>query len=652
MKTFFKWFFPLMVISAICIYYQYQEIVFYKPQSIHHWRQSDCASLTLTYAQEKNPWYEPQIHGLINDLGTSGNVAPSEVPLYYKIVSALYHVFGQTDFWLRCINTILFIGGIYSFCLTLIHASKSILWGSLSGSLLLTSPILAYYGNNFITNTPALGIALMGLSSWYCFIKTYKFAYYYLFIVLFLLAGSLKLPALFLFLAIIGSEGWALLLHRKRHISWKQLFTALIVVITPLLSWVWYARSYNTLHQTTYFSTTIFPIWMYSPLEVKEMMHTMWEHWGTHYFHNSLNLLFLISFLVALLPRTFSKTSLKPYFFFLALLAFAFFFLQFYTFVDHDYYTINLFIIPAVLILMLSETLANTQKNRALLALIPFGLLVFNAVHARENLNWRYSPAANQIKYDRPFLYDAHTESFLDSTGVLPTDTIIFLRDASHTPLYLLNRKGWTDHKMEFKNRKPLIFNQDSAQIAASIQHGAKYLLVAGKSDMENLRYIRPFAKKLLGVYKGLYVFSTVGADSISFFSQNIIHSKTLLKDGFNQYPYNGRKNVGALRVLPSNEFSETHLIDSLKTGDKLLVTIWRNSSGNGAIPVIQGNNHAVFEQQINVVNRQGQWNQLLQEHTITPEDSTNGLKVFIWNPKGDTAYFDDLEIKLVSAKP
>ena len=36
-------------LALVAIFYNYQEIVFKRPQSVHKWRQSDCASIALNY---------------------------------------------------------------------------------------------------------------------------------------------------------------------------------------------------------------------------------------------------------------------------------------------------------------------------------------------------------------------------------------------------------------------------------------------------------------------------------------------------------------------------------------------------------------------------------------------------------------------------
>lgn len=160
-----KWLFIglLLIIAAL---YNYQTISFKRPQSTHHWRQADCASLALMYYQNGMKFFEPQTHNLTSDNGTTGYVAPSELPIFYYFIAFLYKIFGYHDFIYRIANTLIFLLGLYYLFKLFALVSSSIFWGICGSLLFFTSPVLAYYGNNFITNSSSLSFSIMG---WYLF---------------------------------------------------------------------------------------------------------------------------------------------------------------------------------------------------------------------------------------------------------------------------------------------------------------------------------------------------------------------------------------------------------------------------------------------------------------------------------------------------
>ena len=51
MKRYQSYFLFFVALIMVAYFYSYHEIVFKRPQSVHQWRQSDCASIALNYHQ-------------------------------------------------------------------------------------------------------------------------------------------------------------------------------------------------------------------------------------------------------------------------------------------------------------------------------------------------------------------------------------------------------------------------------------------------------------------------------------------------------------------------------------------------------------------------------------------------------------------------
>ena len=62
----------ITALALVAIFYDYQDIVFKRPQSVHKWRQSDCASIALNYYQDGMCKLHSETHNLTSDGGTSG----------------------------------------------------------------------------------------------------------------------------------------------------------------------------------------------------------------------------------------------------------------------------------------------------------------------------------------------------------------------------------------------------------------------------------------------------------------------------------------------------------------------------------------------------------------------------------------------------
>ena len=93
---------------AFAFIYQFDDILFMRPQSVHQWRQCDCLSFALNYYNEDVNFFTPQLHFLAGD-GTGKTV--SDCPLIYYSVAQLWKVFGYHEFIYRLLVLIIcFVG--------------------------------------------------------------------------------------------------------------------------------------------------------------------------------------------------------------------------------------------------------------------------------------------------------------------------------------------------------------------------------------------------------------------------------------------------------------------------------------------------------------------------------------------------------------
>ncbi len=192
--------FLLLLFSVL---YEYPSILLKRPQSVHHWRQSDCASLALNYYQTGMHFFKPQTHNLTSDDNTTGYCATSEIPIGYYLIACLYKVFGYHDYIYRFVNTLIFLLGLFYLFKTCYLLFNDFFWASGIALFFFTSPVLVYYGNNFLTDSSAFAFALI---AWYFFLKFYlykKQIFFYISMLFFLVAGAYKITALLSFVTII-----------------------------------------------------------------------------------------------------------------------------------------------------------------------------------------------------------------------------------------------------------------------------------------------------------------------------------------------------------------------------------------------------------------------------------------------------------------
>jgi hypothetical protein len=197
------WFILAVFASAVLLWISahHSQTLGMRPQGPHQWRQADCLSYTLNFTREEIPFTEPQVHNLGNN-GT-GKVV-SEFPLIYYGVSRIWRVFGVHEWMYRAIVLLLSAGGLMGL-FYLLREFVSRWWALFIVLLFATSPMHAYYSNNFLSNVPALSLALIGGAAHLRWERTGRWGLMLLALLAFTLGGLFKVSALLLYGALLGS---------------------------------------------------------------------------------------------------------------------------------------------------------------------------------------------------------------------------------------------------------------------------------------------------------------------------------------------------------------------------------------------------------------------------------------------------------------
>jgi hypothetical protein len=491
------------VFIIIAFFYNYHEILFKPPQSIHQWRQCDCLSITLNYHQDNNAFFQPSIHNLGRD-GTGKTV--SDFPLAYWVVAQLWDLFGQHEFIHRLLVLCFYFFGLFAVFKLFEMILHDTLVGLFASLLLFSSPTLVYYANNFLMNIPALSLALVGLFFFFRFYSTGKNKYLILMVICYAIAGLLKISSLLsyfaiVFLFLIELLGAKLKPERKIFTRPVTQGILLLAVVLMQLAWYWYAHHYNSLYNAGVFLVGILPIWKMSAEDIQITLETINEHLRWSYFRSET--VFVIFSMLLILVVFYRKT--RKIILWLALsLAFGvllFCLLFFGALKDHDYYVINLFIIVPVVLLgffVLLKDHVPVLFNSFIFKIILFIFLIHNIDFARRRIDGRYHPDGWQNShYTHVISHFREIRPFLDSIGISSDDKVLSLSDNSiNITLYLMNQKGWTNYGIE----------SDSVKIREKINLGAKYILTTDDATIHDSG-VRPFVGEKLGRFRTIEVF-------------------------------------------------------------------------------------------------------------------------------------------------
>lgn len=501
--------------------YHYHKIIFYKPYSIHQWRQCDCLSITQNYFKENRSFLNPAICW-IGEKGTGETV--SEFPIIYYSVAQLWKIFGKHEFIFRALVVLLLFTSLYFLFRTFERFLNNSFWAIGLVMLLFTSPIWVYYGNNFLADVPSLSIALIG---WYHFMKFYqleKNKYLFFSLCFFLLGGLIKISSLISFTAIVGVFLIETLFNfkmgegKKIFNNPKIQFIPFVIVMILIPIWYKFAMIYNQEHNSGIFLTGILPIWDLSHDRIVYVWHVFWHKTIYSYYNKPMLYFIIICFGICLLLFRKTNKFLLTISIFMAT-GVTLFLILWYDVLDvHDYYLTNLLIFSVI-------TLFNffiMCKNVKLLQSKIFAgffviLLIYSIFYAAAFNSIRYfSPSEKTIyscvlkkewldemrwyhwNYKNYFKAYETIEPYNRSLGIKRTDFVVSIPDPSiNISLYLMDQKGFTDYGY---------LDLGEEKMKRFIKIGAKYLFVNDKKVYEE-NYIQPYIKNKIGSYQNIDIF-------------------------------------------------------------------------------------------------------------------------------------------------
>lgn len=467
----------------IFLVYDFQGVAFKNPYGMHQWRQSDAYSMALNYAQEDRSLWNPAMHF---QHGNAGGEAIGEFPLTYYLNGGLWKIQGRITPWtMRWIHFMLLLLGMGA--LFRLFRTQLSMWFS-AGAVwfVMGSGLLAFYGPNYLVNGSALGLVFVGWWAAYRWSETG-----------FRLNGRLGLMLLSLTLAV--------LLRPTMALGWIPLFIAsigikhkarwMLACSIPLFigaAYVWWTKGVNAANESTYFLTTIRPVWH------SEDPDQIWKSFREDVLPQWYHFYVLIAFLIALIRATFigfrMRSTNRFFVLFLGFLGtmvgmLAYFLLWFDNLNVHDYYLIEFqLLVPLALALVGLVDQQSSSVPRAIGKVAFIGLLLFQLTEAalRTRMKYRVTKGAlaellipsRELKQWEWFHWDQSVrftnsedwEALLRSHGIQRDELVISVPDPSpNITLSIMDQKGFTDL---YDNH---LIGDD--RIAHYVGLGAKYLI-------------------------------------------------------------------------------------------------------------------------------------------------------------------------------
>lgn len=439
------------------------------PHGVHQWRQSDGASMARVFEQKHNSIFEPQIFNQFGDDGSAGG----EFPLFYYIAGKTYNIFNYHPFILRFILFLPFFIGLLAMLDALLGLFNYKLFALLPMFIFLCSPTFMNYSVSTLPDAAGFGLALIGSSFLLKFQKSKSKLHLVLSSLTFMIAGLTKISMLLPMFALVGAYGVSSIIHKTRWAQVAKSIAYVIITMMPVLSWYRYISNYNLLHKTTYFATSIRPIWDLSSEEI----HRIWLHINNFWLQLIFTDWYANAVIGALLICALAFRKIDRFIILISLLlligSLAYGLLFYINLEHHDYYFLPFFFLFLMIFIWAAKSIELSFQSKW----IRLGSIVLLAV-----ISWQTAQAAvkkTRKSYQGWFndfslsksLFDV--ESFLDNKNIPKSAKFAVPQDeSSNISLLFLNRSGYT--------KLSGIFDVDD--LDPLIDQGVEYALVLDTS--------------------------------------------------------------------------------------------------------------------------------------------------------------------------
>lgn len=467
-----------IILSGLIIQWRYMDEF---PSYIHAWSQADRYALALGFVNNDLDLLHPETFIYNKQFPHKWNhpydntITSVDFPILEYFVAIVMKITGLTSpFIFRiCSLLVAFIGMFFLYKLTFL-ITKDWIKSILLVAIAMTSPVYAYYFNGFIPSIPAFTFMLI---AYYCYFKyltnneVKEFNVAILFCTLSMLTRSSFAVA---YIAILCFEFLRIL---KKESSFINKIIPISISFVLFLSYYFWNRHLANENGTLFLGDLMladnWEDFVYCITKAK-------DNWKLHYFTNRHYWIFALFIVSALLCGVFNFIKKKKenvveennvglsLWWICAILFFGnicFLVAMVRQFPNHDYYFIDTFFLPILLLMILTLNVLPKIVNFKQVV-FPMALLLFFIVFMIKDVNemqvkrraWWWGKDS-----ERTINNYQGSEQFLDSLNITRDAKILALfAYPQNTPFILMNRKGFTEmHDREENVKIKLDFDYD-----------------------------------------------------------------------------------------------------------------------------------------------------------------------------------------------
>jgi len=472
MTTRAKHILSLSILLILGMLYHYKYINDF-PTYIHAWAQSERYALAFGFIRNNLNFFMPETF-VMNQSFPNGWIVPTtesitavDFPVHDFIPALIMKITGIKSPWVFRLYILLysFAGLVGLFKLSYLF-SKSFLKSIFIVAFASTSPIFVFYQGGFLPTIPSLSNAIIGLYFYAKYLHDYRNMNFNISILFLTLAALARISFTIPLLAILAPEFIRII---KKVTRLKPKILPIFLAAVFILSYYFY-NNYLRSEYGSMFLNQIRPAT--SMGQATEILYFIFKHWFFHYYSKIHYLIFGVLIIIALYFFSFQRLQINKIilqFGFLILVILSgcviLFLLMLNQFRVHDYYFLDTFFLPSLLLLIFLLTLIPVEISKrnkviygmaALLICIP---MIINAVKM-QNIRRVVGPEDRTSTMIKNY---TGSDDFLDSIGI-PRDAIMLVpgANAPNIPFILMDRKGYVimDFNMVYI-KEALLWNYD-----------------------------------------------------------------------------------------------------------------------------------------------------------------------------------------------
>jgi hypothetical protein len=348
---------------------------------------------------------------------------------------------------------------------------------------LFTSPLLVFYGNNFLSDVPALSFAFMG---WAFFLNGYKkdnLFFLCLSFFCFTFAALLKASEVMNLVIVM------VYLIQFRKLNSKPLFSFLFSLFSFLIicSWYFFAKSYNQQNHDTYYFLSVSPVWKLSAHEIGLGIWRMVVSNSRNYFWPPASILLLLSvyFLIKKIKKINKELKLLILSAFILNILYVIVFYQ--KMIGHEYYYIPFFVFVLFGIIGILKVYNSYHAENIFTHTFAYLFLVINIIYCKN-----FTAEKLTVPLYNGYLSSKEMQEFFEKNGVIKYKSVISLPDeTTNKTLYQIKRKGFTG----FNHYEAVLKNREAD------------FLLADENFLKQQKKLQPFLKDSVGYFNGFVLY-------------------------------------------------------------------------------------------------------------------------------------------------